>query len=191
MKLLNAGCGTHYASGWVNCDVWQDETTRPDIVVEPGQPYPFDDNTFDAAFLGHVIEHIPWKDVPAFLLDIVRVCKPGAPILIVGPDVHRTIMCWSRGSQPWWMIESVMEHQDCNYQPEREDKVWEGAAHHWNCYEDRVVRLLETVGLGHKSYSDRIPHSSTGKAWHDEATNLTWPVVGYHEWQFAILTHAH
>jgi predicted SAM-dependent methyltransferase len=52
-NLLNAGCGTWYADGWVNTDTWEDDNTKPDIVVKAGEPYPFPDNHFDAIFLGH------------------------------------------------------------------------------------------------------------------------------------------
>jgi SAM-dependent methyltransferase len=190
-KLLNAGCGTHYAKGWVNTDVWdEDPATTPDIKVEAGEPYPFEDDTFDAVYLGHVIEHIAWSLVPGFLSDMCRIAKPNAPILIVGPDVYRTIVRWSQGQEPWHMVESTLEHQDGNFQPDREHEQWEAAAHHWNCHEARVIKLLEQCGLSAESYTERIPSAPDGKAWYDPRVNLTWPVVGYHYWQFAVLTHA-
>lgn len=190
MNLLNAGCGTHYADGWVNVDVWEDETTRPDVLAVPGEPYPFPDNHFEAAFLGHVIEHIPWPLVPAFLDDIIRVTKKGGPILIVGPDVLRTIQLWAKNQEPWHMVLSTMEHQDVNYQPGREDKVWEGAYHHWNCHEERVVKLLTAMGKKPVVYSDRIPNNPSGKGWVDPISTINWPVVGKHHWQFAVMIRA-
>lgn len=186
MNLLNAGCGTHYAQGWVNVDVWQSPTTKPDVVAEPGKPYPFEDNYFDAAFMGHVLEHIPWPEVPAFLDDISRVVKPGAPILVVGPDVYKTIQRWKDGQEPWWMIESVLEHQDMNWQPDREEEWWDGAHHHWNCHEKRVEKLLTVSGFKNITnvYED-IPNDPNGKSWFDAVTNITWPVVGKYYWQLA------
>lgn len=182
---LNVGCGTHYANGWVNTDVWQDELTKPDVVVKAGEPYPFDDNTFDAAYLGHVIEHIPWTDVPSFLDDISRVVKPDAPMLIVGPDVHKTIRRWARNEEPWEMVMSTMEHQDMNYQPDREHQWWDGALHHWNCHESRVFKLLDTMGFKNiKSVFDQIPNDPRGTSWTDE-TGFSWPVVGKYHWQLA------
>ena len=49
MNLLNAGCGTHYASGWVNTDTWVTADTKPDVQVKPGEPYPFAENHFDGS----------------------------------------------------------------------------------------------------------------------------------------------
>jgi predicted SAM-dependent methyltransferase len=191
VNLLNAGCGTHYATGWVNCDVWSSDTTKPDVVVEAGQPYPFPDGHFDAIYLGHVIEHIDWRDVPRFLSDMRRIAKPGAPILVVGPDVLKTIQRWSEGKEPWEMVLSTMEHQEHNYQPERESEFWDGATHHWNCHHQRVWDILENCGFTElQDYYERIPNDTRARWWKDEQTRINWPVVSKWFWQFAIYCRA-
>lgn len=185
MNLLNAGCGTHYAKGWVNTDVWENETTKPDIRVEAGKPYPFDDNYFDAVFMGHVIEHIDWVLVPDFIDEMSRVAKPGVPMLIVGPDIYRTIQRWHEGKEPWHMVQSTLEHQDINYQPDREHEWWDGATHHWNCHEERVMELVARMGFPRvEIVSDDIP---SGNNWKDpEIDKLVWPIVQKAPWQFGI-----
>lgn len=187
MNLLNAGCGTHYANGWVNTDVWDDgETTTPDIRVEPNKPYPFEDNYFDAVFLGHVLEHMAWPDVPAFLQDMRRIAKPNAPFLVCGPDVFKTIQRWAKGQEPWEMVLSTMEHQDINTQPGREHLWWDGAHHHWNCHNDRVAKLLSQCGfVDIYDVFDIIPKSPAMRGW--ENNGIAWPVVGHWHWHFAIL----
>ena len=183
--LLNAGCGTHYAEGWVNTDVWASETTKPDVKVEQTGPYPFSDNTFDAVFLGHVLEHMDWSLVPNFLNDMSRIAKPDAPILIVGPDVYKTIERWKNGEEPWFMVESVLEHQDINWQPDRQHEWWNGAAHYWNCHEKRVASLLETMMFSNiQCLSDSVP---SGDHWEDpEVPSLVWPIIQKAPWQFVI-----
>jgi SAM-dependent methyltransferase len=186
MKLLNAGCGTHYAEGWVNTDTWETADTTPDVKVEPGKPYPFEENTFDAVFLGHVLEHIPWKEVPAFLEDIRRITKPGAPVLVCGPDVHKTIKRWAQGQEPWEMVMSVMEHLDVEDHNVPGLEWWDGAHHHWNCHEKRVEKLLQITGFTDiTSVCDVIPKDTAGKNWENEGIN--WPVVGHWYWHFAFL----
>jgi len=186
VKYLNAGCGTHYAQGWVNTDVWESDTTRPDVRVVPGEPYPFENDTFDAVFLGHVIEHMPWNDVPTFLKDMSRIAKKDAPMLIVGPDVFKTIQRWKEGTEPWHMVMSVMEHLDMNFQPDRETEWWDGAHHHWNCHEERVKRLITGMGFTDiENVFELIPNDPLGKSWHDDKTGITWPVVGKYHWQLA------
>lgn len=187
MNLLNAGCGTHYADGWVNVDIWEDETTRPDVVAKPYEPYPFEDNYFDAVFLGHVLEHMDWTYVPTFLADMRRIAKPGAQILIIGPDILKTIHRWKDGQEPWEMVLSTLEHQDINYQPGKTD-WWDGATHHWNCHHDRVWNLLQNCGLAElKDVFDVIPNNVRMKNWKDPGTGIVWPVVGKWHWQFAIM----
>jgi predicted SAM-dependent methyltransferase len=187
VNLLNAGCGTHYAKGWVNTDVWDDgKTTKPDVRVEPGKPYPFEDNYFDAVFLGHVLEHIAWPEVPGFLQDMRRISKPGSTFLICGPDVLKTIKRWSQGQEPWEMVLSTMEHQDINTQPGIEHLWWDGAHHHWNCHHERVESLLLANGFSEiKNVFDDIPKNTQGRGWkHD---SIGWPVVGHWYWHFAIM----
>lgn len=184
MKLLNAGCGTHYAKGWVNTDVWVNEETTPDVVVDPGGVYPFDDDTFDAVFLGHVLEHVPWPEVPTFLREMSRIAKPGAPMLAVGPDSVRTLQLWREGRIPDWLIEAVLEHQEID--PEDPSvPFWPGAAHHWNCHEERVVKVLTHVGFQQMcSVADLLPYTD---GWRDpDVRAINWPVTGWAGWQFAV-----
>lgn len=187
MNLLNAGCGTHYAKGWINTDVWSDgKTTRPDVVVEPGKRYPFDDNYFDAIFLGHVLEHISWRDVPAFLSDMKRIAKPNAEFLVCGPDVFKTIKRWSEGQEPWEMVLSALEHQDIEKTSSNNPDWWDGAAHHWNCHHERVWQLLEAHEFTNLTdVADVIPKDTSLKQWKNGT--ITWPVVGHWYWHFAIL----
>lgn len=186
-NFLNAGCGTHYAKGWTNTDTWVTDDTKPDVRVEPGKPYPFDDNHFDAVFLGHVLEHIPWKEVPDFLRDMKRIAKPGAPFLICGPDVRKTIKRWADGQEPWEMVLSVMEHLDVEDTNVPGPEWWDGAHHHWNCHHDRVWKLLESCGFaGMTDAFDIIPKNPMGKNWKD-GNGINWPVVGHWHWHFAIL----
>lgn len=184
-NLLNAGCGTHYAKGWVNTDTWETTDTKPDVRVEPGKPYPFEENHFDAVFLGHVLEHIPWKEVPNFLMDMRRIAKPNAQFLICGPDVHKTIKRWAQGQEPWEMVLSVMEHLDVENHGVSGLEWWDGAHHHWNCHHDRVVKLLESVGFEDiADVFDVIPKNPLGKEWNDG--KIHWPVVGHWHWHFAV-----
>ena len=56
------------------------------------------------------------------LFDMKRVAKPDAPFLVVGPDVFRTIDRYAAGLEPAHIVKAVLEHQDMNYQPGRENE---------------------------------------------------------------------
>lgn len=95
-----------------------------------------------------------------------RVAKPGAPILLVGPDVLKTIQRWKDGHEPWHMVLSTIEDQDRNFQPAREHETWDGAHHYWNCSHQRVWVLLEKLGFRDiEDYFDRIPKDTEGREW--------------------------
>ena len=49
---------------------------------------PFEDNSVDAVYHSHVLEHIDREAVPGFLAEILRVLKPGGIHRIVVPDLE-------------------------------------------------------------------------------------------------------
>ena len=188
MNLLNVGCGPHYASGWINTDVYHDELVKPDVIVERGLGYPFEDSFFDAAYLGHIIEHIEWNLVAGFLSEISRVVKPGAPILIVGPDIKKTIDLYSKGLMTWDSVEVILEHQHRNFQDSKDNSFWDGASHFWNCSYERVSLLLDSLDIEEKyNASDEILKYPFTENWYDLQNKIVWPIVSKVEWQFGLL----
>jgi SAM-dependent methyltransferase len=86
MRLLNIGCGPHFHPSWTNIDR---ASTSPSVIthdIRRGLPFP--DNTFDAVYHSHVIEHLRRQDAAPFLREAVRVLKPGAVMRIVTPDLE-------------------------------------------------------------------------------------------------------
>lgn len=168
MMWLNVGCGTHRAPApWLNTDIVESDSTNPDLVVTPEDPFPFPAETVQRAMLGHVMEHVPLADMPGFLSELFYVLEPGAEILVVGPDVYRTIKLWAEKREPWFLVESVLEHAAY---PGTTD--WPGALHHWNCHEERVVEMLGLAGFDQVKALASPPDG--------------WPVVGWAEWQCCV-----
>lgn len=176
---LNVGSGTHNAPHpWHNVDTVKRldcadvDRIDPDQIIDPDLPLPFDDGSCDRVMLSHVLEHVPWEQVPAFLADVRRVASD--EVLIVGPDCYRVIDAYKRGVEPWSMVQTVLEHKD--YPPDMAD--WPGAPHHWNCHEARVIEALNRGG------------------WHaqpilDHSILEAWPVVAFDpDWQFAIIARS-
>lgn len=100
--LLNLGSGPH---AWrepdvVNLDLYPDD--KPDIC---GTIYalPFKSRSFDCAYLGHVLEHLVWEDIPKALLELRRVLRKNAEICIVGPCMERAVKL----AQPDWLLEQI------------------------------------------------------------------------------------
>lgn len=172
MTWVNVGCGTHPAAApWINLDTHTNEQVHPDVLVTPGAPLPFDDGGADRVFLGHVLEHVPWRDVPDFLADVRRVLD--GDLLVVGPDTFRTLDRWKAGQEPWHIVEAVLEHVG---PPSLE--TWPANGHHWNCHEQRVVEVLELAG-----FTDVTPLTVD---WGEIEGHGDWPHVGAAPWQFAV-----
>lgn len=190
MIWANVGCGPFRAPApWVNLDYHEGDGVHPDIIVtDASRPLgAYDDGTVERAYLGHVLEHVPWPEVPAFLADIERALAPGGHLMVVGPDVLRIIQRWHEGLEPegWLLVESCMENpwdrcygrdEDLPYGIVERETQWKYARHWWNCYETRVLYALRTyTGLGEVT-AHPIKREALGE----------WPVVAYTQWQCAV-----
>ena len=54
-----------------------------DISIDP---FPFPDNSFDIVFSKAVIEHLYIHQIEHFMQELLRIAKPGAPIVLLTPD---------------------------------------------------------------------------------------------------------
>ena len=75
---------TRFPRGWTCVDLLAGADVQQDISTTP---LPWDENTVDAVYCSHVLEHIwPWNH--SFVVsEMYRVMKPGASIRIVVPDM--------------------------------------------------------------------------------------------------------
>ncbi len=173
---LNIGCGPFPAPApWVNTDVASNGATTPDVLVTHDDPFPFENDSAQRIYLGHVLEHVPWPKVGEFMDEVRRVLRPGGEVCVVGPDVFRTIERWHDGTETWEAITLQVE-DDHDYQAwARGETPWEGMRHCWNAYEARIVRLLERHGFADVTPLPVTEHALTG-----------WPVVAYTQTQCAV-----
>jgi SAM-dependent methyltransferase len=169
-RSLNLGCGPHSFPGWLNVDVIETDTIKPDVVVN-GPRLPFADAAFGVAYLGHMLEHVAWDRVPIVLAEVRRVVRPGGEVRIVGPDAGRAILRSIHNrdkpaaeSHIWEVIEDSSHYQ--RHEPGRD---WPGARHQWTCYAERVVWAMKNAGFVDVA---ELPLTI-------EAFGETWPVVDY------------
>lgn len=129
---LTIGSGPHYMPGWVNLDLNDDPTWShsPDVL---GSIYklPFEDDTADKVYLGHILEHLEWDSLPAALKEVSRVCKPEGVIGVVGPCLDKAI----RTEQPRNILEAILAG----------DAVTAGYAHQWTPTTLLTKLALETT----------------------------------------------
>lgn len=179
MIWLNVGCGTHRAPPpWINVDVVRRDDVQPDLIVQPGDPLPYDCASVEKIYAGHVLEHMPWPDTLAYLHDLRRVLEPGGELLVTGPDVLRTLARWKRDLEPEFMLHTVLEYHDRN--PGFETSDWPGARHWWNCWSARVADVVEQAGFREVTELDP-PDQVIESGW-----MAPWPNVAAAPWWCAV-----
>lgn len=135
---LNIGCGEFYADGWVNIDVVSNEQVHPDIIGSLLQlPPPAELSNVEMVYLGHILEHIPYSQVPQALTLLWRRCVAGARVAIVGPDVDRAGALHAANQLDWHTVTGAL----CG------ELRWPGDEHQWMCTETRLARVVKASGL--------------------------------------------
>ncbi|MGB3309790.1 MAG: glycosyltransferase [Nodosilinea sp.] len=87
MRYLNLGCGNHFHPDWVNIDF---QSTRTDVIAHDlRKPVPFADETFDAVYHSHLLEHFSRSEAKPFLQECLRVLRPGGVLRVVVPDLEQ------------------------------------------------------------------------------------------------------
>src|ERR1041385_5970668 len=100
MKMLNLGCGDRYHAGWVNVDfVSNDKNVLAHNLLKG---IPFGNNSFDAVYHAHVLEHFTPEDGKKLLEECFRVLKPGGILRIGVPDLETIVREYMRNLE--WEI---------------------------------------------------------------------------------------
>ena len=86
-RMINLGCGQRLHPAWVNVDI---SPQQPGVIrCDLSRGIPFADNSFDAAYHSHVLEHIRRPEALPFLRECCRVLKPGGILRVATPDLER------------------------------------------------------------------------------------------------------
>lgn len=170
---VNLGCGPHHADGWLNVDVAPE--VEPDLCADVLTGLPIEDGAAEAVYLGHVLEHVPWDQVPVFLAEVARIVAPDGRVMVVGPDVDRALDLVLAGTADRDLLTTTWE-SDQAFMVESEP--WDQARHAWNCSEDRVARAMDAAGFDRVLSFTRAIGALEGQG---------WPLVSGVAWQFATL----
>ena len=76
---LHFGCGSNRLPGWTNYDA----------EVDISRPLLFPDNSAEAIFCEHVLEHVALRGALSFLSECFRVLKPGGRLRIAVPSIEQ------------------------------------------------------------------------------------------------------
>jgi SAM-dependent methyltransferase len=87
---IDIGCGTRKVEGTLGVD--NVAVPGVDIVADLDQGLPFKDNSVDAVYAYHILEHL--NDFLGTMNEIYRVCKPGALVFVKVPHAASTFVTW-------------------------------------------------------------------------------------------------
>jgi SAM-dependent methyltransferase len=120
-RVLDYGCGSGYGSARIAAgaakitavDVADDAIAYASaefgganlefIAIDPAQPLPFDDASFDTVLSFQVFEHV--RDTGRYLSEIRRVLAPGGRLVLVTPDRSTRLLPLQRPWNRWHLHE--------------------------------------------------------------------------------------
>ena len=84
---LNVGCGSRYHRDWCNVDLVAHSEDVIQYDIRKGLP--FDDNSFDAVYHSHILEHLTPEQGKSLLAECHRVLSPRGVLRVVVPDLEQ------------------------------------------------------------------------------------------------------
>ena len=94
---VDIGCGRFKAGGFIGIDKAPD--VGADIVCDIEQSIPLPDHSVSEVRMSHVLEHL--HEVDFVLAELVRICRPGARLFFIVPDVQHETYHMPTHCQPW------------------------------------------------------------------------------------------
>jgi SAM-dependent methyltransferase len=116
VRKLQLGAGPAALEGWLNTDVRPRRET--DAFLDAGEPFPFDDATFDYVFSEHLIQHLPYPVAKSMLQECCRVLKPAGCIRVAAPNLWSFVCLCGKGcteryqGQIRWYLDHLIETSD-------------------------------------------------------------------------------
>jgi predicted SAM-dependent methyltransferase len=92
--FLNLGSGPRGIDDvhWVNIDGFCDRNVH--YLLDLGRPLPFPDESFDAVFSEHVLEHFSQDEAERLAQEIYRILRPGGCLRVIVPDAERVLLSY-------------------------------------------------------------------------------------------------
>ena len=89
---LHLGCGGEHKQGWVNVDLVGDPV---DLAWDLARGIPFPDDSVEAIFHEHLLEHIPLRSGASFMAECFRVLRSGGILRVGVPDAGELIKSYA------------------------------------------------------------------------------------------------
>jgi predicted SAM-dependent methyltransferase len=141
-RRLHFGCGPVRPRGWTNCDRLPGDGVALACDLRDGIPVP--DEWFDYAVGIHVVQDVPYADVPRVLGELRRVLKRGGTLRLAVPDLDRAIDAYRRNDHAYFYVPD--EHARSIGAKLVTQIVWYGSVR-TPCTFDFLAEKLEDTGF--------------------------------------------
>lgn len=117
-KYLNMGSGYNPLNGWLNADFLD---RAGSVFMDATKKLELPDNSFEAVFSEHMIEHISYNDANFMIKEFYRILKPGGKIRINTPDLKFLIDLYSTEKTEIqkqyidWSLNKFVKYAPINY----------------------------------------------------------------------------
>ena len=139
--LINLGSGPDAMDGWVNVDI--DRGPQVDVVMDIRHGLPFQDNSCQAVFSEHMIEHISRDDGVKLLRECYRVLEPGGVVRMSTPDAGRYLRSYAGDGK---FLRQMMEFRPAPTPLDRVNLVMREGGHHLWLYDTESLGFVFREG---------------------------------------------
>jgi len=109
---LHLGSGGHNFKDWTNIDA--NPRSRPDIILDVRNRFPFEDGTVDFIFNEHLLEHLDYEEGLVFLKECHRVLKPSGVLRISTPNLSWIIKMYLEEKLDEWKDSRFVPISSCH-----------------------------------------------------------------------------
>lgn len=105
---IDLGCGYRKHPGAIGIDIAR--IPQVDVLADVTRPLPIRDNSVDAVYASHLVEHL--DDLMAFMGEVWRVCKPDALVYLRFPHASTNYVIWKDPTHRRGVLLDTFEYFD-------------------------------------------------------------------------------
>jgi predicted SAM-dependent methyltransferase len=102
IRRVNVGCGPCARSGWINVDLSPAEGI--DVIGDIRSGLAFVSDSIDYIVAVHVLQDLPYQDIPPALAELNRVLVPGGWLRLCLPDLDKAIRAYQAGDHAYFYV---------------------------------------------------------------------------------------
>lgn len=143
VRKIHLGCGERKLKSWLNVDLY-----TGDIYLDLNRKLPFENNSIDYIYSHHLLEHLKQQSAIDFLKELYRICRSGAKIRLVTPDLDILIKIFQEPEKYKEIIEFYCRETKFIHPAEFLNMTIHQLGEHKYIYNfDFLKMLLEKIGF--------------------------------------------